>query len=235
MSIIEVLIEDLYINYLLKYFKTFNVRLSKIEENDYVLEEFIPINIRTHSFSNRIDFRVLKITPFQLILNLHWSYYFFISLKHLRIRFTELKKNNINSSPRQISHYASIHYYNDLLNNIGNIITSFELIGAPNNSFCMVKKGLQDLFSMTIKGFTEGPIELLFGLTKGTISFIKHLTLGILMTVLSFTTSWSKTFHNFKYLKYITFPIVKVLNITETCSKFCIDYIMCNIIDNKND
>lgn len=235
MSILEVLIEDLYINYLLKYFKTFNMMSSKIEMNDRVLEKFIPINRRTQTFSNRMDFRVLKITPFQLTLNLHWSYYFFISLKRLRIKFTELKTNNINISPRQFGRYASIHYYNDIINNIGSVITSIELIGAPNNFFCMMKRGLHDLFSLTVIGFTQGPIELLFGLAKGSMSFIKHLTLGMLMTVLSLTASWSRTFHNFKYLKYITFPIIKVLNIAEISSKFCIDYIMCTFIDNKND
>lgn len=231
-TILEVSIEDKFFNYLLNYFKTFKVMPSEVEMHVPV-DEFIPINILPYAqiFSNRVHLRTLKIMPFQLLLNLHWSAVCFISFNHLLFRFTEYGKNYMNASLCQLGQSASIHYYNYLVDNVENAMGSLELLGATNNFVCMAKKGLRDFTSMTSEGFFQGPKGFLFGISNGVVSLTKHLSLGLFMIVSSCTNSWSRTLSNNSFLKCITYPVIKVMKTLDVVCKWSIDYLLYPVID----
>jgi hypothetical protein len=224
LSLVEVFIEDKYFDCLLEYSKTYDIKPLKYEVDNDILEGFIPINIL--SLSEIKTFRTLRITPFQLLFNLQWSKLFDISMNHLRIKVTEFKRRNMQASLLQLYQCVSIHYYGNIINNAGNAMNSLEILGAPNNFICMAKKGFRDFVSMSIEGFARGPKGFVFGLARGCKSLAKHLSLGSLLTVLSFTRSWSRTFNNFKSLPYIRTKIVNVLRMVEITSKFCIEKIV---------
>lgn len=224
LSIVEVFVEYKYFDCLLKYFKKFDIKPYKYEVENDVLEGLIPINILP--LPTIKSFRTLRITPFQLLFNLKWSWLFDISMNHLRIKTAEFKRRNMQASLHQLSQCASIHYYGSVINNVGNAINSLELLGAPSNFICMAKKGFHDFVSMSIAGFFQGPKGFVYGLTRGCKSLAKHLSLGILLMVLNITRSWSRTFNNFKSLTYIRTKIVSILKMVEIASKFCIEKIV---------
>lgn len=229
-STLEVFIEDRYIDYILKYLKTLQVRSFKIESNENISEDYIPINTLTHShiFSNYMNCRKLKITSFQFILNLHWSTVCFISFKRSRFGLDEFQKNNMIISLHQLGQCVLIHYFDSLINNISSVMNSLELLGAPGNFIHIMKRGFCDLTSMLVHGYAQGSIGLLIGLAKGSRSLIKHLSLGILLSILSFISSWSRTFENLNYFKCITKHIAKVLKALETAINYCTIFIDCN-------
>lgn len=197
------------------------------------IDGFIPINTSSYAqtFLNRIFLRSLKIMSFQLILNFRWSAKCFVSFNNLLFRFIEFEKHYVNATLRQLSETISMHYYNYLIENINNVMGSFDLLGAPNNFIHMTKKGLRDFNSMASEGFSQGPKGFLFCLSKGVFSLIKHLSLGVLLTVSSCANSWSRTFNDNIYLKYITFPVIKILKTLDTVCTWTIDYLLNPIID----
>lgn len=234
LSEIELCIEDLYCYHLSNYLKTFKVIPSiAIEELDCVSEGLVPINMSTETLSNCITLRSLRITPFQLALDLHWSSICFISLNRSHISFTEFRQNDINISTRQLGQSALLHYSDNIISNTGNVMSSLELIGAPSNFMCLAKKGLHDLISMSTQPLTHGPKGLFFGVIKGIMSFNRHLSLGICMTVSSLTSSWSRTISNIGFPKCIQTAVTKTLDTVKRMSDFCIDYIAETILDNQ--
>lgn len=231
-STIEIFIEDRYVSFILKYFKTFQLisHQEEVYQQKYVSEDLIPILTNISTIKNHITFRTFKITPIQLILNLHWSTVCFISMNCSRLKFAELQKNNMTTSLHQLGQLISIHYFDGLISNVGNALSSLELIGAPGNFIFMMKKGISD-FSLNLKqGWEKGPIQSLFGFARGSNLFTKYLSLGVLLSVLSITKSWSKTFNNVKSLKHITKLVVQILKIIEKSTAICIKF-----IDSDND
>lgn len=216
----EVFIEDKYFNRLLKYSEAFDVISFKYDIQNEVLEGFIPINTSPLPAVN--TFRTLRITPFQLLFNLQWSKPLDISMNHLRIKFDEFKRRNMQASLLQLGQCASIHYYGGVINSTGSVMSSLELLGAPNNFICMAKRGFHDFVMMSREGFVHGPKSFVFGIAGGLKSLFKHVLLGLLLSVMKFNKSWGRTINNFPSLRYIRAPIVYILKNIENASKYCI-------------
>lgn len=221
LSMMEVFIEDKYVYYLLNHFKTYNVKPPNYEIQNEILDGFIPIN--TLPLPAIIRLRTLRITPFQISFNLQWCKLLYISMNHLRIKFPEFEKRNIQTSLPQLGQCASIHYYDSVINNADNAMSSIGLFGTPGHFICMTKKGFHDFVSMSSEGFVRGPIEFAFGLGKGLRSLAKHVSLGMFLSVSNLIKSWSRTFKNFELLKNIGTKIVNVFKMVGTASKLFID------------
>lgn len=230
----EFCIEDQYCYHLANYLKAFKAIPSMaIEELDYVSEGLVPINMSTETLSNCITLRSLRITPFQLLLDLHWSSICFISLNRSHISFTEFQLNDISISTRQFGQSALLHYSDNIISNTGNIMSSLELIGAPNNFMCLARKGFKNLITMSTQPLNHGPKGLFFGVIKGIMSFSRHLSLGICMTASSLSGSWSRTISTIGLPKCVQTVVTKTLDIVKKMSDVCVDYIAETILDNQ--
>lgn len=172
-----------------------------------------------------LSLRSVRVSPFTVVTNARWSSACFVSLMGARLRFSEFRRNHANL--RQIGHAAPTHYaYGHPVRNAVAALVSLEQIGAPINLMTFLWVGVQDVIRMPARAVRRGPFAVLTGLFSGLVSFARHLYVGLLVTVLSFTSSWSKTLDGIAIIRYAARPVVVALKAMGSACKTGISYVL---------
>lgn len=233
LSTLEVSIEGAFVYRLSEYSETIGGATSANAEecatsDDYTFaEDLVPIDTSTRDrtlSSGLWDFRTFGIKPFRIVANVRWMTLCYVSVNRARLEFREFWQNHATDvTLGQLSRRALAHYGGCLADNVGNVARSLELIGAPRNFACMLRRGLRDFGSMTAHGYRDGGARgLLSGAISGSVSLVRHLSLGVLITIANLAGSWSRTLETFRLPNVLP----RGLKTVENFSKSCADYLL---------
>lgn len=240
LSTLEVSIEAPYVYRLWEYSETIGGATSPnadecaaATDDDYTFdEELVPIDTSTGDrtlSSGRTDFRTFGIKPFNVVANVRWMALCYVSVTHATLEFCEFRLDRVTDvTLGQLGRRALAHYGGCLPDNAGNVARSLELIGAPRNFACMLRRGFTDFGAMTARGYRAGgPRGLLSGLTAGSVSLVRHVSLGVLITIANLAGSWSRTLEGFRFPNVLPGGLKAV----EKLSKSCADYLLSAAVD----
>ncbi|XP_050421767.1 uncharacterized protein LOC126834112 [Adelges cooleyi] len=220
-----VCIEDSFCHSLMEHIKRFRLfPFDHLAQDDIVPEMFLPLHFRAYpqAAHNQLTFRNLTIKPFTLELSLRWKAMCHLCFNRLQLGFLQFKKLNMKASQKQLISCMLIHYYTTLIKNVGQVLSSVELFGAPRNLANTIEEGLYDFLNFTAKGINRGYLGLFYGIAEGSKSLITKVTCGLLLSIFGFTSSWSQMFNGFKSFRSISIVIAKCLEAIAILSKLCL-------------
>lgn len=234
----QVSIENRYLNELSKHFEEAEITAAvptttTIATRGAEREELVPIDAAACSDQPAAHrFRSLKVSPFAVLADVHWSALCFLSLNGAHLEFAEFRSDG-EEGTHELRARAFRHYvYGNAARNVANAIGSLGLIGSPLNMARMMRRGSDSFAGTLSRGFAAGgPKGFLYGLSRGTVSLSAHVILGILCGVSCFAGSWSRTFGGATRMLFLTKTLSRAFNAVSTISDRCVEYVLDSVLD----
>ena len=187
-------IEDNLITTLYDFIKCFAPATSEkcITGNSPMLM-FVPVPQEVNWNSKQVAYplrlRSLKIQPVSLLLTAHKLFKLYFALNHSPLQFPAFERCNLITTPYQLGHTVTTHYFLAAIFGAGWMLGSLELLGSPGGFARNLRTGLSDFVRLPYQGIFEGPWGFIVGMTHGSASLMKHVTAGTVSSVTNLAAS----------------------------------------------